>query len=47
VLNGFDVVMVQHEYSGNGKPFAVARAADVPLAADLFHYMAGWATTVV
>ncbi len=28
----------------NGKPFAVARAADVPLAADLFHYMAGWAT---
>ncbi|MBJ7471968.1 MAG: aldehyde dehydrogenase family protein [Solirubrobacteraceae bacterium] len=28
----------------NGKPFAVARAADIPLAADLFHYMAGWAT---
>jgi phenylacetaldehyde dehydrogenase len=28
----------------NGKPRAVARAADVPLAADLFHYMAGWAT---
>jgi phenylacetaldehyde dehydrogenase len=28
----------------NGKPFAVARAADVPLAADLFHYMAGFAT---
>src|SRR5712692_9094744 len=30
----------------NGKPKAVARAADVPLAADLFHYMAGWATKV-
>jgi phenylacetaldehyde dehydrogenase len=30
----------------NGKPFAVARAADVPLAADLFHYMAGWATKI-
>ena len=28
----------------NGKPVAVARVADVPLAADLFHYMAGWAT---
>ena len=27
-----------------GKPLAIARAADVPLAADLFHYMAGWAT---
>jgi phenylacetaldehyde dehydrogenase len=28
----------------NGKPKAVALAADVPLAADLFWYMAGWAT---
>ena len=28
----------------NGKPFAVAKAADVPLAAELFRYMAGWAT---
>ncbi|MEA2222379.1 MAG: phenylacetaldehyde dehydrogenase [Solirubrobacteraceae bacterium] len=28
----------------NGKPKAVAAAADVPLAADLFWYMAGWAT---
>lgn len=28
----------------NGKPFAVARAADVPLAADMFHYMSGWCT---
>jgi phenylacetaldehyde dehydrogenase len=28
----------------NGKPLAVARLADVPLAADLFHYMSGWAT---
>jgi phenylacetaldehyde dehydrogenase len=27
----------------NGKPLAVARAADVPLAAELFRYMAGWA----
>ena len=28
----------------NGKPLSVARAIDVPLAADLFHYMAGFAT---
>jgi len=30
----------------NGKPRAVAKVADVPLAADLFHYMAGWATKI-
>jgi len=30
----------------NGKPIGVARAADVPLAVDLFRYMAGWATKV-
>src|ERR1043166_6208006 len=30
----------------NGKPRAVARVADVPLSADLFHYMAGWATKI-
>lgn len=28
----------------NGKPRSVARVADVPLAVDLFRYMAGWAT---
>ncbi|MEO5936934.1 MAG: aldehyde dehydrogenase family protein [Terriglobales bacterium] len=28
----------------NGKPLSVARAADVPLAVDIFRYMAGWAT---
>jgi len=30
----------------NGKPFGVARAADVALAADLFRYMAGWTTKI-
>jgi len=30
----------------NGKPVKIARAADVPLAADLFHYMAGAATRI-
>ena len=28
----------------NGKALTVARAADVPLAVDMFRYMAGWAT---
>ncbi|MEV0819970.1 aldehyde dehydrogenase family protein [Nonomuraea rubra] len=36
----------QLESLDNGKPLAVARFADVPLAADLFHYMAGWATKI-
>jgi phenylacetaldehyde dehydrogenase len=30
----------------NGKPLTISRAADVPLAVDLFRYMAGWATKV-
>ncbi len=30
----------------NGKPFAVAKAADVALSADMFRYMAGWATKI-
>ena len=36
----------QIESLDNGKPLAVARVADVPLAVDLFHYMAGWATKI-
>jgi phenylacetaldehyde dehydrogenase len=38
--------LAQLESLDNGKPFVVARAADVTLAADLFHYMAGWATKI-
>jgi len=30
----------------NGKPRAVAAVADVPLAVDLFRYMAGWTTKI-
>ncbi len=30
----------------NGKPFGVAKVADVPLAIDLLRYMAGWATKI-
>ena len=36
----------QIESLDNGKPLKVARAADVPLAAELFRYMAGWATKI-
>jgi phenylacetaldehyde dehydrogenase len=36
----------QLETLDNGKPLSVARAADVPLAAELFRYMAGWATKI-
>ncbi len=36
--------LAELESLDNGKPLAIARAADVPLAADLFHYMAGWTT---
>ncbi len=28
----------------NGKPIGIAKAADIPLAADNFHYYAGWTT---
>lgn len=36
--------LAELESLDNGKPLAVARAGDVALAADIFHYMAGWAT---
>ena len=38
--------LAELESLDNGKPLAVAGAADVPLAADLFHYMAGWTTKI-
>ena len=36
----------QLESLDNGKPLTIARVADVPLAADLLRYMAGWATKI-
>jgi len=36
----------QLESLDNGKPLKIARAADVPLAVDMFRYMAGWATKI-
>lgn len=38
--------LAELESVDNGKPRHVARVADIPLAADLFHYMAGWATKI-
>ena len=36
--------LAEIESIDNGKPVVVARAADVPLSADMFHYMSGWCT---
>jgi len=36
----------QLESLDNGKPLTVARVADIPLAVDMFRYMAGWATKI-
>jgi len=36
----------QLESLDNGKPLRVARAADVPLTVEHFHYYAGWATKI-
>src|ERR1700724_1458196 len=38
--------LAELESLDNGKPMTVARAADVPLAADIFQYMAGWCTKI-
>ena len=46
-------LMLQHidelaelESLDNGKPLGEARYVDLPLSADAFHYMAGWATKI-
>ncbi len=38
--------LAQLESVDNGKPVSVARVADIPLSADTFRYMAGWATKI-
>jgi phenylacetaldehyde dehydrogenase len=38
--------LAELESVDNGKPMAIAKAADVPLAADIFQYMAGWSTKI-
>jgi phenylacetaldehyde dehydrogenase len=38
--------LAELESLDNGKPYAVARVADLPLTVDMFRYMAGWATKI-
>ena len=38
--------LAQLESLDNGKPVAIAGAADVPLSSDIMRYMAGWATKI-
>jgi phenylacetaldehyde dehydrogenase len=38
--------LAELEMLDNGKPLKIARIADIPLTADMFHYMAGWATKI-
>jgi phenylacetaldehyde dehydrogenase len=38
--------LAELESLDNGKPYAVARVADLPLAVDMFRYMAGWAMKI-
>ncbi|WP_297254660.1 aldehyde dehydrogenase family protein [Bosea sp. (in: a-proteobacteria)] len=38
--------LAELEAIDNGKPKVVAKAADVALSADMFHYMSGWATKI-
>ena len=38
--------LAELESLDNGKPIGVAKAADIPLAADIFQYMAGWSTKI-
>ena len=46
MIEGHLEEFAQLETLDNGKPITVSRIADVPLAADLFRYMAGWATKI-
>jgi phenylacetaldehyde dehydrogenase len=38
--------LAQLETLDNGKPFTIASMADIPLAAEQFRYMSGWATRI-
>src|ERR1017187_3481779 len=53
IIHGIGDLILEHaddvsalEPLDNGKPLGIARAADVVWAADLFHYMSGWATKI-
>ncbi len=44
LIETYAAELAELECLDNGKPYAVALAADVKLAAEIFHYMSGWAT---
>ncbi len=44
LINEHAEELAQLESLDNGKPIAIARAADVPMCADNFRYFAGWTT---
>jgi phenylacetaldehyde dehydrogenase len=46
LISKYNDELAELESLDNGKPMAVARVADVPLAADIFQYMAGWSTKI-
>src|SRR5476651_763672 len=46
LISKYATELAELESLDNGKPMAVAKAADVPLAADIFQYMAGWCTKI-
>jgi len=46
LISKYTAELAELESLDNGKPMAVARVADVPLAADIFQYMAGWCTKI-
>src|SRR5207237_9396013 len=46
LISKYPAELAELESLDNGKPMAVARVADVPLAADIFQYMAGWCTKI-
>ena len=46
LISKYSDELAEIESIDNGKSFGVAKAADLPLAADMFHYMAGWCTKI-
>ena len=46
LISKYSDELAELESLDNGKPMSVARVADIPLAADIFQYMAGWCTKI-
>jgi len=46
LISSYGDELAELESLNNGKLISVARVADVPLSADIFHYMAGWCSKI-